>query len=67
MLSAPAYNLVIRPKPVYPLMNQPETCIFNDMTIACVKFHWLDAGRVDYRPIIFVIRYSYLSLRVLSL
>ena len=67
MLSAHAYNLVIRPKPVYSLMNQAETCILNDMTIACVKFHWIDAGRVDYRPIIVVIRYSYLSLRVLSL
>ena len=30
MLSAHAYNLVITPKPVYSLMNQTETCIFND-------------------------------------
>ena len=51
MLSAHAYNLVIRPKPVYSLMNQTETCIFSDMMIACVEFHWLDAGRVDYRAV----------------
>ena len=58
MLSAHAYNLVIRPKPVYSLMNQTETCIFNDMMIACVKLHWLDAGRVDYRPVTIHCRYK---------
>ena len=26
--------------------------------IACVKFHWLDAGRVDYRPVTLNCRYK---------
>ena len=48
----------IRPKPVYSLTNQTETCIFIDMMIACVNFHWLDAGRVDYRPVTLHCRYK---------
>ena len=48
----------IRPKPVYSLMNKTETCIFSDMMIACVKFHWLDAGRADCRPVTLHRRYK---------
>ena len=54
------YSINLYGTQLYSLVNQTETCIyiFSDMMIACVKFHWLDAGRVDYRPVTLHCRYK---------